>query len=159
MSNAAQWHPFIFMEHVSITVWKDKAQRVAVAQVDHIHPYLFLESFMTFLRRQSKHRKGQLEPPASDEKVSVTKNEHFLKLCQEGWDPLYLSAAGSKRDVENTLKLYFGPTIQSRSCRPALASCTQKRDWFEEGNLESYLYDWEMSENPTMPMFSILYLR
>ena len=39
---------------------------------------------MTFLRRQSKHRKGQLEPPASDEKVSVTKNEHFLKLCQEG---------------------------------------------------------------------------
>ena len=39
---------------------------------------------MTFLRRQSKHRKGQLEPPASDEKVSVTKNEHFLKLCPGG---------------------------------------------------------------------------
>ena len=35
----------------------------------------------------------------------------------------------------------------------------KKKDWFEEGNFESYFYDWEMSKNPTMPMFSILYLR
>ena len=26
---------------------------------------------------------GQLEPPVSNEKVGVTKNEHFLELCQE----------------------------------------------------------------------------
>ena len=66
--------------YVSITVWKDETQRVGIALVDHIHPYLFLESLMTFIGRQSKHRKGQLEPPASDQKVSVTKNEHFFKL-------------------------------------------------------------------------------
>ena len=29
--------------------------------------------------RKSKHLKGQLETPASNEKVSLTKNEHFLK--------------------------------------------------------------------------------
>ena len=36
------------------------------------------------LRKTSKHLKGQLEPPVSDEKVYVTKNEHFLKMSQEG---------------------------------------------------------------------------
>ena len=70
--------------HVSITVWKDETQRVGIALVDHIYPYLFLESLMTFIGRQSKHRKGQLEHPASDEKVFLTKNEHFLKLCPGG---------------------------------------------------------------------------
>ena len=28
---------------------------------------------------ESKHLKGQLEPPVSDKQVCVTKNEHFLK--------------------------------------------------------------------------------
>ena len=32
----------------------------------------------------SKHLKGQLGPPISDEKVYGAKNEHFPKLCQEG---------------------------------------------------------------------------
>ena len=34
--------------------------------------------------KKSKHLEGQLGPPVSDEKVYVTKNEYFLKLCQEG---------------------------------------------------------------------------
>ena len=34
---------------------------------------------------KSKHLKGQLGPPVSDEKcLFVTKNDHFLKLCHEG---------------------------------------------------------------------------
>ena len=33
---------------------------------------------------KSKHLEGQLEPPVSDIKVYVTKNEHFLKLCPGG---------------------------------------------------------------------------
>ena len=33
---------------------------------------------------------GQLEPPLSDEKVCLTKNKHFLKMCQTvAWDPRY----------------------------------------------------------------------
>ena len=33
----------------------------------------------------SKHLKGQLGPPVSDEKcLFVTKNDHFLKVCHEG---------------------------------------------------------------------------
>ena len=35
--------------------------------------------------KTSKHRKGQLDPPASDKKcVFVAKNEHFLKQCPGG---------------------------------------------------------------------------
>ena len=48
---------------------------------------------------------------------SVTKNEHFNKLSQKQASTTDLSAAGAKRDVENTLKVYFGPTIQSRPCQ------------------------------------------
>ena len=33
---------------------------------------------------ESKHLKGQLGPPVNKKKVYGTKNEHFLKLCQEG---------------------------------------------------------------------------
>ena len=32
---------------------------------------------------KSKHLEGQLGSPVSDEKVYVTKNEHFLKLSQD----------------------------------------------------------------------------
>ena len=34
--------------------------------------------------QQSKHLRGELAPPVSNEKVYVTNNEHFLKLYPEG---------------------------------------------------------------------------
>ena len=43
--------------------------------------------------------KRLLGTPVSDEKVSVTKNDHFLRLCHEG----HLGPT-TKRDVEKTAK-------------------------------------------------------
>ena len=47
-----------------------------------------------------KHLKGQLGPHVSGEK-SVTKNEHFLKLCQEG-------QLGQRSKTKNSFTLAIG---------------------------------------------------
>ena len=57
---------------------------------------------------QFKHLKAQLGPPVNDEKCVSRKMITSTKV----------SAAGAKQDVENTLKLYSCPTIQSRPYRP-----------------------------------------
>ena len=43
----------------------------------------------------------------NEEQVSVTKKITLTEL----------DGAGAKRDVKNTLKLYYGPMIQSRPCQ------------------------------------------
>ena len=41
-----------------------------------------------------------------------------LRLTRKMITSSEVSAAGAKADVENTLKLYSGPTIQARPCWP-----------------------------------------
>ena len=65
----------------------------------------------------SKHLKGQLVPPREWQK-SVTKNEHFLKLCQEG--QLGPPRSETLRTPQNCI-LTWRSSLNLSGRRPALA--------------------------------------
>ena len=62
---------------------------------------------------KSKHLKGQLETPASNEKVFVTNNEHFLKLCPGGQLGPHISDEKVSLTKNEHFQLSPGPTIPS----------------------------------------------
>ena len=71
-----------------------------------IHLWLWIS--LSVIDSTIQTSKAQLGPPVNGEKRVSRKMITSTKL----------SATGAKQDVENTLKLYSGPTIQSRPCRP-----------------------------------------